>query len=84
MFINFLKLFEYLDFLYELLLEISKKRHLFEAFIIRFYFYVMIFETTFQNLVVLIIKIKADIFCYMRFALFVIITNANGLAVYNF
>ena len=38
MFINFLKLFEYLDFLYELLLEISKKRPLFEAFIIRFYF----------------------------------------------
>ena len=32
MFINFLKLFEYLDFLYELLLEISKKkRPLFEA-----------------------------------------------------
>ena len=26
MFINFLKLFEYLDFLYELLLEISKKK----------------------------------------------------------
>ena len=36
----------------------------------RVLFYVMIFETTFQNLVVLIIKIKADIFCYMRFALF--------------
>ena len=36
MFINFLKLFEYLDFLYELLLEISKKRPLFEAFIITF------------------------------------------------
>ena len=35
-FINFLKLFEYLDFLYELLLEISKKRPLFEAFIITF------------------------------------------------
>ena len=58
-----------IDILYQKLMEknLIKNQHHVDFKVL---FYVMIFETTFQNLVVLIIKIKADIFCYMRFALF--------------
>lgn len=42
MFINFLKLFEYLDFLYELLLEISKKKTSFRGL----YYYIFTVDLT--------------------------------------
>lgn len=37
-------------------------------------FQAMIFETAFQNLVVLIYVVKTDLFCFMRSAFFLYIT----------
>lgn len=55
--------------------NIIKKREFFKKkFSLLVLFQAMIFETAFQNLVVLIYVVKTDLFCFMRSAFLLYIT----------